>query len=118
MSFYRYVRIGNPKGLRDELVSELGRLGCLGRIYVASEGINAQMNVPKENWEKFDAYIQSKKEFEGIPYKIAVEETNTVSFYKLTIKVKDKIVADGLDEASFDVTKTGEYLTASEMNSM
>lgn len=116
LSFYRYVRLADPKAMRDELVTKLGALGCLGRIYVASEGINAQMNVPTANWEKFDAFIQGKKEFAGIPYKIAVEEGNTVSFYKLTIKVKDKIVADGLDDSSFDVTKTGEYLSAEEMN--
>ncbi len=116
LSFYRYVRIHETKVMRGQLSAVLGELGCLGRIYVASEGINAQMNVPIENWEKFDAYIQSKEEFVGIPYKIAVEETDAVSFYKLTIKVKDKIVADGLEDASFDVTKTGEYLTAEEMN--
>jgi UPF0176 protein len=116
LSFYRYVRIGDPRAMRDELFRELSRLGCLGRIYVASEGINAQMNVPTHHWKAFDAYIQGKREFVGIPYKIAVEETDMVSFYKLTIKVKDKIVADGLDDQSFDVTKTGEYLTAEEMN--
>jgi UPF0176 protein len=116
LSFYRYVRIGDPTVMRNELFREFARLGCLGRIYVASEGINAQMNVPTAHWKEFDVYVQGKKEFSGIPYKIAVEETNTVSFYKLTIKVKEKIVADGLDDDSFDVTKTGEYLTASEMN--
>lgn len=116
LSFYRYVRIADPKAMRDELAERLGAFGCLGRIYVASEGINAQMNVPTKNWDAFDAYIQSKKEFSDIPYKIAVEETDIVSFYKLTIKVKRKIVADGLDDDSFDVTKTGEYLTAEEMN--
>ena len=115
-SFYRYVRITNPKVMRDELYTRFSEFGCLGRIYVASEGINAQMNVPSENFEKFDAYIQGKEEFKGIPYKIAVEETDAVSFYKLTIKVKSKIVADGLDDSSFDVTKTGAYLTAKEMN--
>ena len=115
-SFYRYVRIHDPKAMRDQLYTKLTSLGCLGRIYIASEGINAQMNVPEKNWNEFDAYIQSKKEFVGVPYKIAVEEGDTVSFYKLTIKVKEKIVADGLDDASFDVTKTGEYLTAKEMN--
>jgi UPF0176 protein len=116
LSFYRYVRISNPKAMRDELHKKFIELGCLGRIYVASEGINAQMNVPTANWKQFDAYIQRREEFKGIPYKIAVEETDVVSFYKLTIKVKDKIVADGLDDASFDVTKTGEYLSAEEMN--
>jgi UPF0176 protein len=116
LSFYRYVRIEDPKAMRNELFTELGKIGCLGRIYVASEGINAQMNVPTENWEKFDAYLQGKSEFKGIPYKMSVEETDMVSFYKLTIKVKDKIVADGLDDSTFDVTKTGEYLSAEEMN--
>lgn len=115
-SFYRYVRIQDPKRMRDQLFKKLNELGCLGRIYVASEGINAQMNVPESHWNLFDTYVQSVPEFAGIPYKIAVEETDAVSFYKLTIKVKDKIVADGLDDASFDVTKTGEYLTAREMN--
>ncbi len=116
LSFYRYVRLSDPKAMRDELFRVFSELGCLGRIYVASEGINAQMNVPTYNWDAFDAYIQGKEEFTGIPYKIAVEERDVVSFYKLTIKVKDKIVADGLDDSSFDVTKTGEYLTAEEMN--
>lgn len=115
-SFYRYVRIQDPKAMQNELYTGLSKFGCFGRIYVASEGINAQMSVPTENFEMFDAYLQGKSEFKGIPYKIAVEETDTVSFYKLTVKVKQKIVADGLDDASFDVTKTGEYLTAKEMN--
>jgi UPF0176 protein len=115
-SFYRYVRISNPQKMRDELFAKLSELGCHGRIYIASEGINAQMNVPSYNWEQFNTYLQSIPEFTGIPYKIAVEETEVVSFYKLTIKVKGKIVADGLDDSTFDVTKTGEYLTAQEMN--
>jgi len=116
LSFYRYVRLNDPQAVRDELFARLSEFGCFGRIYVASEGINAQMNVPTANWAKFDAYIQNKSEFAGIPYKIAVEERDKPSFYKLTIKVKQKIVADGLDDTSFDVTKTGEYLTAEEMN--
>jgi UPF0176 protein len=116
LSFYTYVRITDPVAMREALFKKLSSLGCFGRIYVASEGINAQMNVPTENFEAFDAYIQSIPEFSGVPYKIAVEETDSVSFYKLTIKVKDKIVADGLDDASFDATKTGAYLTAAELN--
>lgn len=116
VSFYRYVRIQEPKAMRDRLAKDLSEIWCLGRIYLASEGVNAQMNIPQEHWEQFDAYIQSIPTFAGIPYKIAREETDTVSFYKLSVKVKEKIVADGLDDASFDVTNTGEYLTAREMN--
>jgi UPF0176 protein len=116
LSFYRYVRIKDPKAFRDVLYSRFLELSCLGRIYIAGEGINAQMNVPKVNWAAFDAYIQSLPELNGIPYKIAAEETEKVSFYKLTVKVRSKIVADGLDDGTFDVTNTGEYPTAEEIN--
>ena len=98
------------------LLAKWSELGCHGRIYVASEGINAQMNVPKDQWDKFDSWVQDQPALQGIPYKFAVEEGDAPSFYKLTIKVRDKIVADGLDDASFDVTNTGQYLTAVEMN--
>lgn len=116
LSFYRYVQIADPDAFRQKLLSKWGELECLGRIYVAREGINAQMNVPTEHWNEFDAWTQSVPELTGVPYKIAVEEGEMPSFFKLAIKVRDKIVADGLDDASFDVTNVGEYLTAAEMN--
>lgn len=116
LSFYRYVHLSDPVAFRNELFLRLSALGCFGRIYVAKEGINAQMNVPKRSWDQFDAYIKSRPELAGVPYKIAVEESLKPSFYKLTIKVKKKIVADGLDDESFDVTNTGAYLSAKEFN--
>jgi len=116
LSFYRYVRLDDPEEFKNRLLSAWSELDCLGRIYVASEGINAQMNVPTENWDRFDAWVQSQPELAQVPYKFAVSEGEAPSFYKLTIKVRDKIVADGLDDSSFDVTAVGDYLTASEMN--
>lgn len=116
ISFYRYVKISDPNLFREQLNKKLTALDCFGRIYIAKEGINAQMNVPVENWAEFDLGIQSLPELLDIPFKIAVEESDLMSFYKLTIKVKDKIVADGLEDTTFDVTNTGEYLTAEEMN--
>lgn len=116
LSFYKYVKFENPEAMRDELRSVWSSLGVLGRIYVAKEGINAQLCVPKDNFEKFDAFMKSRAEFSDIPYKFAVEEGDDASFKKLIIKVRHKIVADGLDDESFDVTKTGEYLTAREFN--
>ena len=116
LSFYRYVKIVDPVEFRLRLLIAFAPLECLGRIYVAHEGINAQMNVPSANFEALDAWIQAQPELKGVPYKIAVAEKDFSSFYKLTITVKDKIVADGLDDASFDVTNTGAYLTAAEMN--
>jgi UPF0176 protein len=118
ISFYKYVKIADPKVMRDFLFDKFTELKCLGRIYVAKEGINAQMSVPECNWEAFDAFIQSTKEFAGVPYKLAVEEAGLSSFLKLIIKVREKIVADGIDDPTFDPANTGEYANAEEVNAM
>ncbi len=115
VSFYRYVIIDNPQQFRDELYKCWNDLGCLGRIYVAHEGINAQMNVPEPNWEKFVETIQSYEYLKDIPFKMAVEDDGK-SFLKLQIKVRKKIVADGLADNEYDVTNVGKHLNAFEWN--
>jgi UPF0176 protein len=114
VSFYRYVNIKNPKKMRDTLYQEWDQMNIRGRIYVAHEGINAQINVPEPEWENFIKNLESRKEFKNMPLKIAVEDFD--SFYKLTIKTKKKIVSDGLDDGSFDTTNVGRHLTAEEFN--
>lgn len=118
ISFYRYVKISDPKGMRDFLFDRFSELRCLGRVYVAHEGINAQMSIPEHNWEAFDKFIQGVTEFRGVPYKVAIEEKSSPSFLKLIVKVRQKIVADGLDDSSFDPSDTGEYAEAEEVNDM
>ncbi len=115
VSFYRYVIIDNPQELRDSLFLQWNTIGILGRIYVAHEGINAQMCVPEENWEIFKFNLNANPMFSNMPLKIAVEDDGK-SFYKLTIKTRPKIVADGLDDNAFDVTNVGNHLTAKEFN--
>ena len=118
LSFYKYVKISDPKTMRDFLFDNFSELGVLGRIYVAHEGINAQLNVPEQNFIAFDKFIQGLPEFSGVPYKMAVEEKGKSSFLKLIIKVRQKIVADGLDDSTFDPSNTGEYADAREVNRM
>lgn len=115
VSFYRYVIIDQPQEFRDRLFAQWNKLNVLGRIYVAHEGINAQLCVPEENWEIFNYNISKEPLLAGVPFKIAIEDDGK-SFYKLTIKVRPKIVADGLDENAFDVTNVGNHLTAKQFN--
>ncbi len=115
ISFYKYIIIDFPEELRDELYKEWADLNAFGRIYIAREGINAQMSVPEEHWEEFMLRLRRRKLFEDMPVKRAVEDDGK-SFYKLTIKVREKIVADGLDDGTFDVTNVGKHLTAKEFN--
>ncbi len=115
VSFYRYVIIKNPQQFRDELYKQWNDLGCLGRIYVAYEGVNAQMNVPEHNWDKFADAIQNNPYLKDIPFKVAVEDDGK-SFLKLQIKVRKKIVADGLKDDEYDVTNVGTHLNAKQWN--
>ena len=117
ISFYRYVIIEDPAKLRNELFAEWQELGCLGRIYVAKEGINAQMSVPEPHFEKFHAFLYSRKEFTDVPFKVGVEQKDE-AFWKLTIKVKKQIVADGLQSEDYDVTNVGTHLSAREFNTL
>lgn len=115
ISFYRYVIIDQPHQLRDELYAEWSALDVFGRTYLAQEGINAQMSVPEHHWDEFMLRLQARKYFENMPIKRAVEDDGK-SFYKLKVKVRNKIVADGLDDGTFDVTNVGRHLTAREFN--
>ncbi|MEN6454638.1 MAG: rhodanese-related sulfurtransferase [Prolixibacteraceae bacterium] len=117
LSFYRYLKLDNPQSFRDFLFIEWSGLNCLGRIYIAREGINAQMSVPDHHLPEFLEKLQQYPGFEGIPVKYAIED-NGKSFFKLTIKVRSKIVADGLDDGAFDVTDVGTHLNAAEFHEM
>jgi len=115
LSFYRYVRIHDTQATRNDLFARWSALGCLGRIYVANEGINAQLSLPTHNLEAFQALLNEDERFAQMPFKIAVEDDGK-SFYKLAVKVRSKIVADGLNDDAFDVTNVGRHLSAREWN--
>lgn len=115
VSFYRYVMIDDPQALRDQLYEDWYAMGVLGRIYLAKEGINAQISVPEHKVDAFKHYLDATLWFRDMPMKWAVED-HPMSFLKLKMKVRPKIVADGLPDGSFDVTNVGKHLTAKEFN--
>ena len=117
LSFYAYAKISDPKKFRDELFIAWNALDALGRIYVAHEGINAQMSIPAENLEAFRDTLEVYDFMKGIRLNVAVEHDDH-SFLKLTIKVRNKIVADGLNDETFDVTNKGIHLKAKEFNTL
>lgn len=115
VSLYRYVHIDDPKAFRNELYEKWSDLNINGRIYVAKEGINAQFSCPEPNWKAFIETVQNIDYLKDVPLKIAVEDDGK-SFLKLAIKVRKKILADGMDDNSYDVTNVGKHLTAEEWN--
>ncbi|MEK9756412.1 MAG: rhodanese-related sulfurtransferase [Bacteroidota bacterium] len=117
LSFYKYFNIGNPHLFRDHLFITWSKIDVLGRIYIAKEGINAQLSLPKELFEEFKQSIENIIPLKGIRLNIAIEHNNK-SFLKLTIKIRNKIVADGLNDKSFDVTNIGKHLDAKTFNEL
>jgi UPF0176 protein len=117
LSFYQYAQIAEVQEFRDQLYLSLDKLGVLGRIYVAQEGINGQISVPAANHEAFKSELDKIDFLKDVRLNIAIEDDGK-SFYKLKIKVRKKIVADGLDDDSFDVTDGGKHLSASEYNEL
>lgn len=117
LSFYVYTHLPDASAFRDLLYRDLQSMGVFGRIYVAAEGINAQISVPADNLEALKAYLESYPFMKGIRLNIAVED-NGKSFFTLAIKVRDKIVADGIDDPDFDVVESGEHLSAAAFNTL
>lgn len=115
LSFYQYYHLKNPNFFRDHFYTILSEAGVLGRIYVSYEGVNAQVSVPEPQWERFVQAMNTITFLEGIRLNKAIEDDGK-SFYKLTIKVRRQIVADGLKDGTFDVTKKGIHLNAEEFN--
>ncbi|NNF19595.1 MAG: rhodanese-related sulfurtransferase [Flavobacteriaceae bacterium] len=117
ISFYQYAHIGNPQIFRNHLFIRWNELDVLGRIYVAHEGINAQLSVPAPNFEAFKKHLDSISFLENVRLNIAIEQDNK-SFLKLKVKVRNKIVADGLNDRTFDVTNKGVHVNAEEFNKL
>lgn len=117
LSFYQYHPIENPQAFRDTLWKDLTALQVFGRIYVAKEGINAQVSVPQDRFEALRSYLYSYPWMDGLRLNVAVDDDGK-SFWALRIKVREKIVADGIDDPSFSMERKGKYLKAEEVNAL
>ena len=126
VSFYRYFFIEDPRAFRNELYEKFDALRVFGRVYVAHEGINAQLSFPESNADEFREVLENTEGLKGLRLNIAVQHEaaeNTrpaggKSFWVLKIKVRDKIVADGISDSSFNMAKTGKYLNAEDFNKL
>ncbi len=124
ISFYCYFKIEEPTVFRDALYKNFSALGVLGRIYLAHEGINAQISLPAENMEAFKTYLYSIEALNGLRLNVAVDDdarpaaSGGKSFYVLDIKVRNKIVADGIHDPGFDMANKGRYVNAEQFNQL
>ena len=117
ISFYLYTPIPDPQSFRDHWYLSLKEIGVLGRIYIAEEGVNAQISVPILQMDAFRDFLEAQPPFKGLRLNIAVDDDGK-SFFVLDIKVRNKIVADGINDPFFDMQKKGKYVNASQFNEL
>ena len=117
ISFYKYFFIEDPDSFRDEIYQNLETLKVFGRIYIATEGINAQLSVPESNYELLKDYLDSIPDLKNVRLNIAVENDGK-SFWVLKVKVRHKIVADGINDPEFSLSKKGDYVDAVSFNKL
>ena len=117
LSFYKYARIKNTRLFRDHLYTIFNQIDVFGRIYIAQEGVNGQISIPTDAYAAFEKRMNSIDFLQHIRYNFAIEDDGK-SFYKLKIKIREKIVGDGLKDETFDVTKRGEHINARKFNEL
>ena len=117
ISFYQYFFIEDPQAFRDHLYQSLVTLQVFGRIYVAHEGINAQISVPASRYEDLKKLLYAIAPLNGVRLNIAVDDDGK-SFWVLKVKVRDKIVADGITDPAFDMRQKGKYVAAKDFNAL
>ena len=117
LSFYKYFKIDNLIIFRNYLFSSFSKIGVLGRIYVANEGINAQLSLPKKQLSSFETKLDEIEPMKGIRLNFAIKH-NLKSFLKLKIKVRNQIVVDGISDKKFDPTNVGKHVDAIEFNNI
>lgn len=117
ISFYQYFPILNPQEFRDHLYKVLFPMQVFGRIYIAKEGINAQISVPEAFFQAFETFIKGFEHLENLRLNVAVDDDGK-SFWVLKVKVREKIVADGIEDPEFDMQRKGRYVNAAEMNAL
>ena len=114
ISFYKYFSIADPQAFRDDLYKAFAALEVFGRVYIAAEGVNAQVSVPSPRFREFEAYMESTPHFKGLRLNIAVSDGK--SFWVLKVKVRPRIVADGIEDRDFSMENRGRYVNAEEFN--
>ena len=120
LSFYRFEDIPSPEDFSQQLFELWKPFKTSGRVYVAKEGINAQMAVPSNVLENFRQACLTLPIFQDLYLNIdhrmpSAEFEASQPFKALHIRVRDQIVADGFD-TSLDWKKSGREINSTLWN--
>ncbi|KAL8424656.1 hypothetical protein Efla_006441 [Eimeria flavescens] len=124
VSMYKLFRVGAPEALAELLRALWGPRGVLGRAYVASEGLNAQLAVPAA---ELPSILEELREVPGleegglqvtldcaVPF--AAYWANNPPFDTLHVRSRQQVLRDGFG-APLDWADCGEEVSPAEWHS-
>lgn len=92
--YYKYSSIPHPEEFAMQHIDFCERLGIVGRIIVAAEGLNGTVSGTVVQCKKYMDYVKSHRQLEGMEFKI--DEVDSPSFERLYVRVKPEIVHSSL----------------------
>ena len=110
---YKFVRIDDPRGLRDWILDGLRMRDMKGTILVAPEGINGTVSGTPAATQEFFQVLRADPRFQDIEVKHAT--TAAHPFQRLKVKLKREIVTLRAPEAD-PTTRVGTYVDPADWN--
>lgn len=109
ISFYKFLQVQDPERLSSVLSKVWSWMGVLGRVYIAKEGINAQLAVPAVTIDDFRDAMNGEWFERGqpvIPDEIVglflnfdrIVPRNEQPFEKLSVRPRHQVLADGFNK--------------------
>lgn len=111
--FYKYIDIDNPQKLMEEQRRICQKLGLLGRMIIAREGMNATLEGTEENIKKYCSHLLADPRFSETHIKIS--DGTGQAFPKLSIKVREEIVSSGVDGLDWNKWR-GKYILSEQLH--
>jgi UPF0176 protein len=112
--YYCYSNIEDTATYRDEHHQLCVNNNLLGRIIIASEGLNGTVSGLVADCETYMSWVKADERFKNIDFKIDYSDEHT--FQKMHVRVKNEIVHSDLGVNP--LVRTGQHLEPAELKKL
>lgn len=118
-SFFKYTKAlseasGGLNKLRKKMLIEWEELPVLGRVYISQEGINAQVTFPLHSGPDLQKAVRGLPGLDDVNIIEHSLEDSMSLFKSLHVRIREQLVADGIEKGKVDPTVSMGRLSPSE----
>lgn len=111
--YYHYIHIESPHEIAAWQQSLCTRLGLLGRILIANEGVNGTVSGPQEATNEYKEEVLKHPLFKKVSFK---EEDGAPNYFpRLQVTIKKSIVNFGISQ---NIANTGRHISPQEAHQL